>query len=57
MDASEARLLASCRTPIGFLMTQWKEGITGALDMGGQRCGGCCWALMLLLFVTGVIIN
>ena len=50
--------LRRCRTPIGFLMTQWKEGMTGAIVMGcrhGALCVGCCWALMLLLFVTGVM--
>ena len=50
--------LRRCRTPIGFLMTQWREGAAGALVMGcrhGALCVGCCWALMLLLFATGVM--
>ena len=50
--------LKQCRTPMGFLMTSWREGAGGALRMGlehGAYCLGCCWALMLLLFVLGVM--
>lgn len=50
--------LAHCRTPLGFLMTEWREGTRGALIMGlrhGIYCVGCCWALMTLLFVAGVM--
>ena len=50
--------LKQCRTPMGFLMTSWREGQRGALRMGldhGAYCLGCCWALMLLLFVLGVM--
>ncbi len=50
--------LAHCRSPIGFLMTDWQEGTGGALRMGlkhGSFCLGCCWALMALLFVLGVM--
>lgn len=50
--------LQQCRTPIGFLMTQWIEGHWGAFVMGwrhGLFCVGCCWALMGLLFVVGVM--
>jgi predicted metal-binding membrane protein len=50
--------LRQCRTPISFLMTQWREGSWGALGMGwrhGLFCVGCCWALMGLLFVVGVM--
>ena len=50
--------LKQCRTPMGFLMTSWREGHQGALRMGlehGGLCLGCCWALMLLLFVLGVM--
>lgn len=50
--------LHQCRTPIGFLMTQWLEGQWGAFVMGwrhGLFCVGCCWALMGLLFVVGVM--
>jgi predicted metal-binding membrane protein len=50
--------LSSCRTPLGFLMTEWREGTDGALMMGvrhGLYCVGCCWLLMALLFVAGVM--
>ena len=50
--------LARCRTPLGFLMTEWRDGAWGALVMGfrhGAFCTGCCWALMALLFVGGVM--
>jgi predicted metal-binding membrane protein len=50
--------LTQCRSPLGFLMTNWREGQFGALQMGirhGAYCLGCCWALMCVLFVVGVM--
>ena len=50
--------LANCRTPLSFLSTEWRDGTMGALVMGlrhGLYCLGCCWHLMLLLFVVGVM--
>ena len=50
--------LKQCRTPMGFMMTSWRDGQGGALRMGlehGVYCLGCCWALMLLLFVLGIM--
>jgi predicted metal-binding membrane protein len=50
--------LTHCRTPLGFIMTEWREGPKGALTMGlkhGAFCLGCCWVLMSLLFVLGVM--
>ena len=50
--------LRHCRSPLGFLMTDWREGRMGALIMGlrhGSYCTGCCWLLMALLFVAGVM--
>lgn len=50
--------LIQCQSPLGFLLTRWREGAWGALDMGlrhGAYCLGCCWALMGLLFVGGVM--
>jgi len=50
--------LAHCRSPLGFLMTHWRDGRLGALQMGarhGLYCLGCCWALMCVLFVVGVM--
>ena len=54
----KAKCLAHCRSPLGFLMTQWRDGTTGAFQMGfrhGVFCLGCCWAIMCLLFVVGVM--
>jgi len=50
--------LSQCRSPLGFLMTEWREGAWGALVMGlrhGSYCVGCCGVLMALLFVAGVM--
>jgi predicted metal-binding membrane protein len=50
--------LAACRSPLPFLMTGWREGRGGAFVMGlhhGLYCLGCCWALMALLFVAGIM--
>ena len=50
--------LRACQSPLGFLMSRWRKGLPGALVMGlehGAYCVGCCWALMLLLFVGGVM--
>ena len=50
--------LNKCRTPLGFLMTEWRPGRRGAFVMGlrhGAYCVGCCAMLMLLLFVLGVM--
>jgi predicted metal-binding membrane protein len=50
--------LTHCRSPLGFLMTNWRDGRLGALQMGarhGAYCLGCCWALMGVLFVVGVM--
>ncbi len=50
--------LTQCRSPLSFLMTDWREGAGGALKMGlkhGAYCVGCCWVLMALLFVLGVM--
>lgn len=50
--------LNSCRAPAAFIAQHWKRGLTGAFRLGvehGIYCLGCCWALMLLLFVGGVM--
>ena len=50
--------VTQCRTPMGFIMTEWREGARGALLMGlkhGTYCLSCCWVLMALLFVLGVM--
>lgn len=50
--------LSSCRAPADFLSRHWRPGLGGAVRLGihhGLYCVGCCWALMLLLFVGGVM--
>ena len=50
--------LSHCRSPIAFLMHHWRPGHGGALAMGlrhGAYCVGCCWFVMALLFVGGVM--
>lgn len=50
--------LSQCRSPLGFLLTSWRDGTTGAFRMGvdhGAYCLGCCWSLMVVLFVMGTM--
>jgi predicted metal-binding membrane protein len=50
--------LSKCRSPLGFLLGAWRDGLGGALEMGarnGAWCVGCCWALMAALFALGVM--
>ncbi len=50
--------LKHCRSPAEFISSHMKNGHWGALQMGfkhGIFCVGCCWFLMLLLFVGGVM--
>ncbi len=50
--------LRHCRSPIQFVTHHWRKGPFGALRMGiehGGFCLGCCWTLMILLFVGGVM--
>ena len=50
--------LSHCRSPLGVLMTEWRDGLWGAFLIGlrqGAYCTGCCWLLMALLFVFGVM--
>jgi len=50
--------LGKCRSPFGFLMGAWRDGVRGAVAMGGRHafwCFGCCWALMAALFALGVM--
>ena len=50
--------LSKCRSPLGFLLGSWRDGLRGALSMGarhGAWCVGCCWALMASLFALGVM--
>ena len=50
--------LGRCRSPLSFLMSGWRPGWRGAVRLGlshGLSCLGCCWMLMALLFVGGVM--
>jgi predicted metal-binding membrane protein len=50
--------LTKCRSPLGFLLGAWRDGLRGAFAMGarhGAWCVGCCWALMAALFALGVM--
>jgi predicted metal-binding membrane protein len=50
--------LGKCRSPLGFLLGSWRDGWSGAFQMGaknGTWCVGCCWALMASLFALGVM--
>jgi len=50
--------LRHCRAPLQFFSSRWRKGVGGALRMGlehGAYCVGCCWFLMGLLFVAGVM--
>jgi predicted metal-binding membrane protein len=50
--------LRRCRGPVGFLVSEWRDGRGGALRMGivhGGWCVGCCWALMAALFALGAM--
>src|SRR5437773_464405 len=50
--------LRHCRSPLDFLLFHWREGGLGALTSGlghGAYCLGCCWMLMALLFVGGIM--
>lgn len=50
--------LRKCQNPMEFFITRWRPGAHGAFRMGvehGMYCVGCCWMLMALLFVAGVM--
>ena len=54
----KAACLRHCRNPLTYFLTRWRNGPRGALDMGwahGLYCLGCCWALMSLALVLGVM--
>jgi predicted metal-binding membrane protein len=54
----KTRCLRHCQSPLHFISTHWRDGAAGALRMGwwhGLYCLGCCWFLMGLLFVGGIM--
>lgn len=49
--------LRACRSPFATVVTGYRRGVAGAWSLGirhGISCLGCCWALMLVMFATGV---
>ncbi|OBA77215.1 metal-binding protein [Mycobacterium sp. 1554424.7] len=58
MTPLKTRCLGKCRSPLGFLLGSWRDGLRGAFTMGtrhGAWCLGCCWALMTALFALGAM--
>jgi len=54
----KAACLGQCRSPAQFISRHWRAGRAGAVRLGllhGAYCVGCCWMLMALLFVGGVM--
>lgn len=54
----KGRCLAACRSPAAFIARHWRPGRAGAFRLGtihGLYCLGCCWLVMALLFVGGVM--
>jgi predicted metal-binding membrane protein len=50
--------LRGCRSPLSFIVAEWRDGHIGALVMGvrhGVICVGCCWAMMSLMFSVSVM--
>jgi predicted metal-binding membrane protein len=50
--------LSKCRAPMSYFLARWSDSLFGVMRMGfvqGLNCFGCCWALMMLSFVTGLM--
>lgn len=50
--------LRHCQNPLHFVMEHWRDGKFGSFRMGashGVYCVGCCWGLMVILFVMGIM--
>ncbi len=50
--------LQGCQSPVGFLLGSWRSGRKSAARLGASYaayCLGCCWLLMLVVFVTGAM--
>lgn len=58
ITAAKRACLGVCQAPMLFILNHWTPGAAGAFRLGlrhGLYCLGCCWTLMLLLFVGGVM--
>jgi predicted metal-binding membrane protein len=56
--SAKAACVAKCRSPLGFMMSDWRDGTVGAFAMGlryAAWCVGCCWLVMAVLFVAGAM--
>ena len=54
----KASCVAHCRSPLGFMMNERRDGLAGAFGMGlryAAWCLGCCWLVMAVLFVAGAM--
>ena len=54
----KAFCLTRCSHPVGFIMSFWRGGLSGAFRMGwrhGLYCLGCCWLLFAILFPLGMM--
>lgn len=58
LSSAKNACLSHCRAPLGYFVTEWREGNAGAVQMGlrhGLFCIGCCWLLMAVLFAVGIM--
>jgi predicted metal-binding membrane protein len=58
LSSAKNACLSHCRAPLGYFITEWREGNAGAVQMGlhhGILCIGCCWLLMAVLFAVGIM--
>jgi predicted metal-binding membrane protein len=58
LSPAKDKCLSQCRAPLGYFLTEWREGLVGAVVMGvrhGVFCIGCCWLLMAVLFAVGIM--
>ncbi len=58
MTRTKEVCLRACQSPMSFLLLHWRSGRLGALRMGARHavyCLGCCWLLMIALFVAGAL--
>jgi predicted metal-binding membrane protein len=58
LSSLKSACISQCRSPAQFISRNWRAGTAGAVRLGilhGAYCVGCCWALMTLLFVGGVM--
>lgn len=58
LSSLKSACISQCRSPAQFISRNWRAGTAGAVRLGilhGAYCVGCCWVLMTLLFVGGVM--